>query len=444
VKDVYESWETKGFESINRSYLFSLEPIGIGTSWIESLTSYISRLAEAHCIETGTLVSKAIAPVLGKNYIIKMSSRGGTGFYKSTAAINGIGDMASDFVKALEALTLQSNLKQLTMLSFTEFLSTQNLLHSVKSWCPVCFQEWKYESKKIYEPLIWSIQALTVCPKHLVTLSIECPYHDCKHTSLWLTRSSRPGYCSKCKRWLGRDKKHDVVTDWEIWKARQIEQIYLLVQRKQISFSKEKLSKFLKICVEYYSNGNITGFSRILKIPKVTFWSWYSGENIPSLESLLKVSYCTQVDLISLFADEIKVKRSVREGLWEENVKKKQRIRFDYERARAFLEEIISDDVALPISMEKVGEILGCSKRTLYKHFPDLCKEISKRFLDYKAICKENRILSLHKEITQVVNALRKKGVYPGRKEVEKYLSKPGLLKELELRSYWKSLIKQI
>lgn len=35
--------------------LYNLEPIGIGTPYVEGLTSYIVRLADAHCVTTGTL-----------------------------------------------------------------------------------------------------------------------------------------------------------------------------------------------------------------------------------------------------------------------------------------------------------------------------------------------------------------------------------------------------
>src|SRR2546429_97758 len=35
-----------------RSRLYNLEPIGVGTAKVECLTSYISRLAEQHCLST--------------------------------------------------------------------------------------------------------------------------------------------------------------------------------------------------------------------------------------------------------------------------------------------------------------------------------------------------------------------------------------------------------
>lgn len=42
------------------SRLYSLAPIGAGTRFVESLTGYISRLAETHSIQTGTLIAEEI------------------------------------------------------------------------------------------------------------------------------------------------------------------------------------------------------------------------------------------------------------------------------------------------------------------------------------------------------------------------------------------------
>jgi hypothetical protein len=77
------------------SRLYSLTPIGIGTSFVESLTGYISRIAEeAHSIHTGTLIAKEITPQLDKDYMDKIARRGGNGFYDWAHSLNGLGNGA--------------------------------------------------------------------------------------------------------------------------------------------------------------------------------------------------------------------------------------------------------------------------------------------------------------------------------------------------------------
>src|SRR5258708_2036374 len=87
----------------SRSRLYHLEPIGIGTPFVESLTSYIVRLAHAHCVEPRILVIHEILPYLKK--------LGWPGSKKPRLlAINGIGSLASHWVRAVEELTLRRNL----------------------------------------------------------------------------------------------------------------------------------------------------------------------------------------------------------------------------------------------------------------------------------------------------------------------------------------------
>lgn len=94
----------------SRSRLYHLEPIGIGTPFVESLASYIVRLANAHCVSTQTLVTQEILPLLEKH------AQSGTRSEK-TLTVNGMSSLAEEWVCALEQLTLNNNLRYLTMLT---------------------------------------------------------------------------------------------------------------------------------------------------------------------------------------------------------------------------------------------------------------------------------------------------------------------------------------
>jgi len=85
----YASWDVTVPTLPARSRLYRLEPYGIGTPWVESLTGYITRLAEAHCVSTGILYAKEIAPVVGKGNIFTFRLTGTAGY--PTHAINGLG-----------------------------------------------------------------------------------------------------------------------------------------------------------------------------------------------------------------------------------------------------------------------------------------------------------------------------------------------------------------
>ena len=90
-----------------RSRLYGLDPIGVDTPMVESLTSYIIRLASAHCVSVGTLVAKEIAPLINKTYITDRSSATISDQFSSvSSAVNGFGITTVDWVNAMQTEVL--------------------------------------------------------------------------------------------------------------------------------------------------------------------------------------------------------------------------------------------------------------------------------------------------------------------------------------------------
>ena len=59
----YEPWHLNwGTTLPERSYFYHMPPRGLGSAYVESLTGYISRLADAHNVSTGTLLSRELLP----------------------------------------------------------------------------------------------------------------------------------------------------------------------------------------------------------------------------------------------------------------------------------------------------------------------------------------------------------------------------------------------
>jgi len=60
---LYETWDALESPPMVHSRLYALEPMGIGTAQVESLTSYLGRLAVAHRVSMSKLMMEEIAPV---------------------------------------------------------------------------------------------------------------------------------------------------------------------------------------------------------------------------------------------------------------------------------------------------------------------------------------------------------------------------------------------
>lgn len=206
-----ELWDLQKPTITSRSRLFHLEPIGIGTLLVESLMGYVTRLADYHCVTPRQLVFKEIAPLIRKKGYpsIGFSKKIDRLFTSSSPLIKGNevkGLMAETFLKVLGELTLRGDLWQLSLLRQSSTFFTGGQLRNHQAWCPTCLEEWRLAKRIIYTPLIWLLKDLWLCPQHKTQELIYCcPY--CQQSFPPLSATLRPGFCPKCREWLGSNSK---------------------------------------------------------------------------------------------------------------------------------------------------------------------------------------------------------------------------------------------
>ena len=207
----YEAWELRTDRLASRSYLYSLLPIGRGGPLVESLTSYIQRLAEAHAVETGALVNHELrlrVPFAKGNRPGQIPSMPPYPFYLEAYRLNGTGDRTRLWVAALEELTQVRRLDVLTILPWADAIDCRHLLRTNRAWCSSCYEAWLSSGHPVYEPLLWMLQVVTVCSDHLQSLDCLCPV--CGRKQYVLSYKARPGHCSRCQSWLGRAHVADI------------------------------------------------------------------------------------------------------------------------------------------------------------------------------------------------------------------------------------------
>ena len=184
------------------SRLYSPEPIGVGTPFAESLSSYLTRLAQEHCVLPKKLIMAEIAPlILDKGYQPEIQNKNvSTIFGNSDAkpAINGMRKKTRSLTLALEQLTLRQDLKYLSCLTYQGVIKERGLFHQHRAWCPKCFEEWQREGKTLYEPLLWSFKDVGYCLEHDHSLVTPCPH--CGKEQKAIGNNSRIGYCESCEK----------------------------------------------------------------------------------------------------------------------------------------------------------------------------------------------------------------------------------------------------
>ena len=429
---------------VQYSQLYSLAPIGIGTPLIESLTSYIARLALAHCVYPGILMERVVKLVLNKRY----SSAEIHKIYNSISAINGSGIMGLDTINALSQLTLQPKLYLLNLTSLSPFMPSRNLLHEYRFWCPQCYQDWKVNHQRIYEPLMWKLKSVIICNKHYITLQDQCPH--CHKKNYHLSWKTRPGYCSECYQWLGEVGLYNFKTNqeinsdfnWHLWVAKNLGEVLAKNSLCQTTLSPDQVSKSLMIYIQNKTNGNISAFARLLKIPRNTLWVWCKGNNQPSLEMLLRICYCLNISVWNFLREKHLLEQEITNFTnlpTQLKTKAKSRI-IDKEKLKKNLEEVLRKKTTPPHSMEQVAKELKISRRTIYTYFPELCSNISAKYLEYRKITQQKNIDTICQEVRQIVYDLHSKGIFPSEQRVLKRISKPGFLRyEAVKQSFFKA-----
>ena len=436
----YDTWNSSVALIPPRSYLYSLRIQGLDASYGESLTSYIARLAQAYHVFPGILMERELAPVVNKTY-------GGANLhtiYRHVAALNGTGEMALNVVKALQSLTLQDKLHCLTMIPWANVFPTRGLLRSVRAWCPVCYQEWQSNSKIVYEPLVWAIDAVKVCPLHHHQLITECP--QCQQPNRLLDWKSQPGYCSRCLRWLGslQNTAYSNISPMEsrmlLWVAGTVKDLLAVTPTLQSFCDKQRVAQALKFYVNRITEGNMAELARELGVPKNTFWLWCNGSNMPTLESLLKICYCLNTSLSNFLLEELK-SLSQEEMVLPLLAKNKPRANakvFDDTFLRSLqqkLQESLDSEVIPPLSMEQTAKQLGCNRRTICRHFPELCRKISDKYDSYQRTRFAEAIDQACAEVHRVVLELQAESIYPSEARVSERMNKPGYLRYNKVRA---------
>ena len=275
--------------------LYSLEPIGIGTEYIESLTSYICRLAREHHMSVLTLVNKCLFPSI--DYIIRDEK-----VFEKSKSYNSDSEVASKLVKTLEIGTGIEDLNRLTTQRW-EYISSQKLLKPTKAWCPMCYYEARQTKQVIYDPLIWFLDCVNLCPKHYIKLQGVCPF--CKKKNNYLNSYSNPGFCLQCNAFLGHKEFSETVNKEDFRKNQfiisNISEFVIHMQREQIP--KDYMLNKIKELIMTYGE-NINEIAKLTGIRYESLRRWLKAKETFQLDSLLKLSYGFGIPLKQLLKNQ--------------------------------------------------------------------------------------------------------------------------------------------
>lgn len=404
---LFEFWDEEPIEPKPHSCLYHLEPMGVGTPFVESLTSYITRLAAAHSVLPSRLIMDEVVPLLGKRYL--RSDRPGKTrlaphFVVKSSRLNGPTTTAHSMIQALEYLTLCHDLRFLTFVPWEDVLPIRNLLRQCTAWCPICLEDWREGRQPVYFPLLWAVEAVDVCPHHLVRLKTQCPYTTCGKASTPLSRHAQPGYCSHCYRWLGcplnREQEQSSTLEEGLlkrqqWIATSIGELLTVATQRETMPSFGQVSTKLAAYVDEFAGGSKPTFIRLTQCSNTGLSSWLQKEQKPQLQAWLQICFHLGVSL----ADSLTIpqERSIGPSRTLENRAYIKQLRepgqrFSWERIQSILEDALKEGEGEPPSVREIAYRVGCSLRDLYMRFPALARAITARQKDYHKAIRQKQV----------------------------------------------------
>jgi hypothetical protein len=311
-----EMWDLQKPATPPRSRLYHLEPIGVGTPYTESLSSYLCRLAQKHCVTSQKLIMGEIAPqMMGQDYEFALIKKPVTTLFSNSdakPAINGMREKTHSLVQALKELTQCKGLKFLSLLTWKGVINEQELFRQYRAWCPQCNEQWRQEREVIYEPLLWSFREVDVCWHHNCLLIDECPY--CSSRLPMIANFLQLGFCSRCKGWLGSqgDEKQIFKNDeleWKQYKIKSLGDLIAVAPQLEYQPSLENLTRKLQLilfCFERAVNQDLTRFIKLGKIMeqlKIALGQHYD-KPFHLISLVIPVCYQADISISKLFLED--------------------------------------------------------------------------------------------------------------------------------------------
>ncbi|NYS75202.1 TniQ family protein [Bacillus sp. BH32] len=486
--------EMRNEYQVNISSLYSIEPMGIGTPYVESLTSYIARLAYEHSVLPGTIIRKLIPNVLSIDYLKMKYKKGGTSNY--VEKLCGINSISLDLVQALEKLTNRNDIIFMTLNPLKPLFNNRNVIDSYRKWCPCCLDDWRAKEQIIYEPLLWQIELVMYCPIHQCALQNKCP--NCERKLKALNNWFQNGICQYCSVWLGASNGERV--NWDERSKILIENYCELVAASYTHTNiptKEKMVFILKVIKDALQYNN-KEFAKLFNVYPETVSNWIKGSKFISINSLLDFSYNTNTSIYGIFIKEDFSSLNVltklphtfnkRETILKEKInfnqaylsllkdekltfnqickktsrtpsffvnnfpnearKKvdatKQKAKRKRDNAQELLIKVLNEGLHRELSLKALANEYGYSRNYLYKYAPEKCKEISERYKIFKGNQQRKKKEKILIEIREVAIELHKENQYPSTSKIAERMNNSGLFFNDEFKVFRRKILKEL
>lgn len=440
----HPGWDTTSLTLPTPSTLYHLAPEGVGTPLVESFTSYLTRLAAAHCVSTGLLLRQVILPGFGQTYLTGAGNHPNlSAVWQAAPALNGGDNWAAAWVERVGELTRRPDLHATTCLPWAAVLPSRGLIRRARAWCPHCYADQQAQGAVIYDPLLWSLQAHTHCPLHWRPLVHTCPALNCRRALPLLHAYAYPGHCSRCGAWLGQPAPSSAAETEAVPLAlEELAGALLAGSTAATPPRREPYQQALMALLHAHATEWLF-LAHLVGVDRSAIRHWATGTDLPQLGNLVRLCRALDVDIVQLVRGN--AARRIVDAPERQRAPTPARTgtyrAFDHATIEQQLAAVLAQETGAPSSMRTVAAGLGYHQSQLYRAFPDLCQAISVRYQAAHVAGRDARTAAICAAVRQAVADLHRAGFYPSKGRTAQALPHPAWMREPAAQDAWRTAL---
>lgn len=400
----------------------------------ESLASLLIRTARENDATPARLLAGKFSSENGSHGFQFTSRALGVSIGQS---INGSGDVTRAFVRRAEELTRLDRLQCSTTIAFASFTTINGLLRQQLAWGP----EFLNRRTIKYYPLQWALDPVRVCSETKKPLVSLCPH--CREPLAMLCGSSDVARCNRCGGALDVTKVGPCAADpvassirdleYEIWVAEQLGE-YIRFQITDTLPENFSYTETLRFWMDTFELKVSRASAKQLGASHNAMINWLRDGAIPRLRMTLNLCWVFGVSLLQFLKHEVprkhsgKLEASIDAGMRHASVSKRRRI--DRADLEAQLTSIIRENKFANMPFREI-----CAKKlkrrdlVVRQNFPELSRQISKRYLENRRLDAQVRQEQYCAAIKAYSRRLHARGMVPNHKTLALFVDRPSKLR---------------
>lgn len=376
--------------------LFRIEPIGLETDEVEALSSYLLRLAKAHGVTLGRLLT-----TLKKEY--QNSNPDWIDYSETNANPQTLAtlvrptDSVADLLRIIESITGDIGLRATTFQALRHACyRSVGLFHEYLRWCPECFTEDVRTRDQAYYRLLWSFKDVEMCHKHGAPIISRCP--QCYSRQNSVNRRKAIHRCFKCGTELTCRHVNEAVRESADVAAYSdlLDLTRWVASKPQLEFREGDARKLLQAIFDrVWELEEEREFWKILPKEQSLMIS-YSDKKL-TMSMLRRIAYRLGISLPGLLAGEVECWTAQLEPRWLENlpvsmVPAKRRKKHDRNAVLERIQECLSNaERDEPPPLAAVAKTVEVSTGGLEYLFPAISRGIKSDYQQWKTEERERK-----------------------------------------------------